>query len=215
MQEAWQRFVPVMWLMALLVGANLGAAIYVLVTEHESLWVDVAIVSFDTAVILLFVLREWGPVMQALQVRVVSQRQWLLAGFTFLLVAGFAEIYFVLVEPIFGMAAMLDSFREQEWPKLAAVGLICVWPAIFEELAFRGFLQSRLIPLLGQRDALLVQAALFSFLHMSPAVFISHFVIGLGFGIIRMRTGSLIPSMLAHGSWNGYVLLQEGLLDPW
>jgi len=30
-----------------------------------------------------------------------------------------------------------------------------------------------------------------------------------------MRTGRWIPGVLAHGSWDGYVLLQEGLLNPW
>lgn len=215
MQEAWRRFVPVGWLIAMLVGASLAGAIYVLVTEDDSPWVDVAITAFDAVVIMLFVWREWRPIAEALQVRQISSRQWLGAGLVLLCLGGFVELYFYAAHWLFEVAPALDGFREHGWSKWSAVLLVCVCPAVFEELAFRGFLLARLVPLMGQRDALLVQATLFSLVHLSPTIFISHFVMGLGLGVMRLRTASLIPGMLAHGAWNGYVLLQEGLLAPW
>lgn len=50
---------------------------------------------------------------------------------------------------------------------------------------------------------------------MSPAVLPSHFLMGLALGWLRLRTASLVPSMLVHAAWNLTVLLQEGLLAGW
>ena len=80
---------------------------------------------------------------------------------------------------------------------------------MFEELAFRGVIQSRLERVMNRRDALIVQAAMFSALHMMPLVFVSHFVMGVGFGWLRNRTGSLWPGVLLHMAWNAWVLTEE------
>ena len=67
-------------------------------------------------------------------------------------------------------------------------------PALFEELAFRGVIQSGLTSVVRSREAWLIQAALFSVLHLSPVVFPSHFVMGLTFGYLRLKSRSLYPS---------------------
>ena len=59
------------------------------------------------------------------------------------------------------------------------------------------------------RDAWLIQAALFSVLHPSPIVFPSHFVMGLVFGYLRLRSRSLYPGMVLHTTWNALVLFAE------
>ena len=82
-------------------------------------------------------------------------------------------------------------------------------PAIFEELAFRGYILAQLDRWLRPGEALFVQAALFSVLHVSVAVFLSHFIMGLGLGLLRRRTHSLYPGMLAHGCWNAWVVTAE------
>ena len=53
------------------------------------------------------------------------------------------------------------------------------------------------------------QAALFSVLHSSAVIFSSHFAMGLVFGWLRMRTGSLIASMILHAAWNAANILLE------
>ena len=95
------------------------------------------------------------------------------------------------------------------WPAWTGFVLVSVMPAIFEELAFRGVIQSSLERVFNARDAWLIQAALFSLLHLSPLVFPSHFAMGLAFGWIRMRSRSLYPAMLLHGAWNALVVFQE------
>lgn len=87
--------------------------------------------------------------------------------------------------------------------------LVSIMPAIFEELAFRGVIQSSLEKIFNARDALIIQAALFSVLHLLPMNFPSHFLMGLCFGYARLRSRSLYPGMLMHASWNAYILLHD------
>jgi membrane protease YdiL (CAAX protease family) len=87
--------------------------------------------------------------------------------------------------------------------------MISLVPGVVEEVAFRGVLQTRLSKILTQKEALLLQAALFSVLHLSPAIFVSHFVMGLLLGWVRMKTGHIYYGMLLHMAWNALVLLQE------
>jgi len=108
--------------------------------------------------------------------------------------------------------AYLDSYHEAKWPLWSAFVLVSVCPAFFEEIAFRGVIQSRLQTVMNARDAIIVQAAMFSVLHMAPLIFVSHFIMGLGFGILRHKTGSLWPAILAHMVWNAGVLMEELVL---
>ena len=103
----------------------------------------------------------------------------------------------------------LKDFREHNWPIWSAFFLICLCPGVFEEIAFRGFIMSSLEKVGSRREALVIQAAMFSILHMLPAIFISHFIMGLLLGVIRQRSRSLYPGMLFHAAWNTIVLLEE------
>jgi len=98
-------------------------------------------------------------------------------------------------------------FLDHGWSPWAALLVLSLLPAVFEELAFRGYLMQRLAPVLGRSEALLVQAALFGVVHMLPLMFVSHFVMGTIFGVLRQRSNSLYPGMLLHAAWNAYVVL--------
>ena len=103
----------------------------------------------------------------------------------------------------------LADYKKHNWPIWSAFILICLLPGIFEEFAFRGYIMSRLQKVGNDREALIIQAAMFSILHMHPAIFISHFVIGLILGAVRLRSGSLYPGMLIHAAWNAIVIIGE------
>jgi uncharacterized protein len=92
------------------------------------------------------------------------------------------------------------------WVIFAAVS---VAPAIWEELAFRGVIQKRLGDILTRREAWIVQAALFSVLHLSPVIFLTHFGMGLMFGWLRDRYASIYPGMCLHAAWNALVVLGD------
>jgi hypothetical protein len=97
---------------------------------------------------------------------------------------------------------LLEGFGVGGPPRWLGVALVCVVAPLSEELAFRGYVLARLSRVLKPRDALVLQAALFSALHLAPLSLPSHFVLGLVFGHVRARTGSLLPSVLLHVAWN-------------
>lgn len=107
------------------------------------------------------------------------------------------------------MAEMTKDFTEARWPLWGILGMISVLPGVFEEIAFRGIIQTKLSRILSVREALVIQAALFSILHLSPIIFVSHFVMGLLLGWARLRLGHVYLGMVLHMSWNAYCVFQE------
>jgi uncharacterized protein len=101
------------------------------------------------------------------------------------------------------------TFQEEGWPLWSAFLLIAATPGVVEELAFRGLIYEGLCRVMARREALLVQAMAFSVLHLSPWIFMSHFLMGLSLGLLRDSTKSLYPGMLAHACWNAWIIAQE------
>jgi membrane protease YdiL (CAAX protease family) len=120
------------------------------------------------------------------------------------------ELYFFLLSS-FGIPTYRSwpSFEDDGWSVWSAFVLVAVMPGIFEELAFRGLIYQGLCRVMTRRDALLVQAMAFSVLHLSPWIFLSHFLMGLSLGLLRDATKSLYPGMLAHACWNAWIIADE------
>jgi membrane protease YdiL (CAAX protease family) len=131
-----------------------------------------------------------------------------LIGFGFLV--AFGTLYFPAIRWLgFSILPMTPLYLDAGWPRWAPYLLVAVCPALFEELTFRGYVMARLDLILTPRETLLVQAALFSLLHLGVAIFPSHFVIGLVLGALRRRTRSLYPGMAVHLTWNAAVVWAE------
>ena len=127
-----------------------------------------------------------------------------------ILIYAFMRLYFK-VAALIGVEKLsyLSDYTQHGWPIWSAFIIACIIPGVFEELAFRGFIMSRLEKVGSVREALIIQAAMFSVLHMFPAIFISHFIIGIILGAVRLRSGSLYPGMLIHAVWNGIAIAGE------
>lgn len=98
-----------------------------------------------------------------------------------------------------------DALRAASGPSLAgALVLAVVVQPVVEELLFRGYLQRFLAarPDIGPVRALILSAAVFALFHES-AVVLPIFAIGLLFGWVYWRTGSLHASILLHVLHNG------------
>jgi membrane protease YdiL (CAAX protease family) len=131
-----------------------------------------------------------------------------LAGFGILV--AFGALYFPAFRWMgFPFLRMTDQYLQSGWPRWTPYLLVAVAPALLEELTFRGYVMARLDRLLTARETLLVQAALFSVLHLGIEIFPSHFGIGLVLGMIRRRTRSLYPGMAVHLSWNAAIVWAE------
>src|SRR6185369_16738825 len=78
-----------------------------------------------------------------------------------LLFVSAASAYFWLIERLgVPIGSTSNEYLRAGWPLWAMFLLVSVMPAIFEELAFRGVIQSSLERILNSRDAWLIQAAL-------------------------------------------------------
>lgn len=103
----------------------------------------------------------------------------------------------------------LREFREVLGWSWAFIG-IAVFPAIFEELAFRGLVQGRIAALRGRTASIYTTGALFALAHGVGFGFPFH--VGGGFYLcwLRARCDSLYPGMLMHLLYNGGVLAIYG-----
>jgi len=84
--------------------------------------------------------------------------------------------------------------------------LVAVLPAVIEEIAFRGLIQHWLAKALSIPVAIVIASGLFAMMHMAPASFPVHFLLGMHFGWTRHKTGSLYPAMLMHFTHNFIVI---------
>ncbi len=80
---------------------------------------------------------------------------------------------------------------------------LSVLAPVCEESLFRGFFYTFLRSRMSMLMAILVSASLFSLLHMDPGAMLPLFCLGAIFAFVFERTKSILPSIIAHGLWNG------------
>lgn len=90
------------------------------------------------------------------------------------------------------------------------IAVISLLPAFCEEVAFRGGLQSALMGRRSPARAVALSALVFAVFHLDPVRFPGVLLLGIAFGWLAWRTGSIWPSMVAHAVNNGTAVL--GLL---
>ena len=100
-------------------------------------------------------------------------------------------------------------FQDTASPKLFAIIFICVQPAIFEEVAFRGFLFNNIGAITSPQTAVYVTSILFGVLHLSFISLIWLVPIGLVFALLRKRYGTLWYGMIGHFCYNFTVISIE------
>jgi|YelNatPaOPRAMG01_1025707.scaffolds.fasta_scaffold07815_5 membrane protease YdiL (CAAX protease family) len=82
---------------------------------------------------------------------------------------------------------------------------IAFFTGFVEELIFRGILQGGAVKALGEKAGLLGVASVFAVLHMGwlsmlDMVFV--FIVGLLFGFVVLKTGSIVGASISHGLTN-------------
>lgn len=98
---------------------------------------------------------------------------------------------------------LLEQFMQATPLRLTALAcLVVVVGPIFEELLFRGWLLGSLRKFWGDSKALVVSSTLFALIHGDPWATPALFVLGMVFGWVYLKTGSLFGSILLHGMWN-------------
>ncbi len=75
---------------------------------------------------------------------------------------------------------------------------VCLAAPFCEEFFFRGLMQRGAEKQLGARKAVIVTAVVFSAFHLDPIGFLARFELGLVFGFLMLRSGSIWPGVFAH-----------------
>ncbi len=88
------------------------------------------------------------------------------------------------------------------------VAIVIVAPFI-EELLFRGYLYDRIRKRYASWVAILVTGGLFSMAHFTPVTLLPIFILGIFMGMLRERSGSVVPSLVFHSANNllAFILL--------
>ena len=103
---------------------------------------------------------------------------------------------------------MLSNLKS--WPEfITALAIMAFFPALFEEMFFRGALQQLFVrwwkaPLV----AIIVTSLLFSFIHGSIYLFLSRAVLGFVLGLMYFKTKNIWINVIAHFLNNAIALAQ-------
>ncbi len=73
-----------------------------------------------------------------------------------------------------------------------------------EELLFRGFILGMLLKRYSDTQSIVISSLIFAIAH-EPIAMVLAFGGGLLYGWVRVRTGSILPGMIAHAIWNGFI----------
>ena len=160
---------------------------------------------FGVGFIILFTgVRKGVSIAEYLGLKRVTVKQILaVLGITvvFMFLADFAGIF---ADSSASNEFMLNIYNTSVWPVLLWVSLIIFAP-IFEEAFFRGFLlegfrQSRLGPI----GAVGLTALAWASLHIQYGIYeiVVIFLMGILFGIVRIKTGSLWSTIIMHAFTN-------------
>jgi uncharacterized protein len=82
---------------------------------------------------------------------------------------------------------------------------IAVVPGIVEELLFRGYVQRRLLERWRPAVAIGITSVLFALVHVMPHSIVAVLPLGIWFGVVAWKSGSVYPGMLCHAFVNGGV----------
>lgn len=206
--ERWDDLRIVAWLFGLLLLTSLVTGLgYSIAPEVDfALWTTV----IDAIVITSFAVyyrKEILPLLHPTTFNGHATRMLAIAAAAQIVFLGSA--FYLLEKAGVPFERIADEMQLHDYTLWQLLALYSLAPAVFEEIAFRGVIYDRLSRVLGQREGWLVQAAFFSVLHLSPVIFVTHFAMGLIFGWLRTRTGSLLPGMVLHAAWNAAVILLE------
>jgi len=127
---------------------------------------------------------------------------------------GLLEVQSVVWPP---SEAFLETFRQlhkalrprDAMDAALSVAAIAAFPAACEEILFRGVVLPSLARPLGAIGAVLASALMFGLIHLDVAGDVPAFtripfaiLVGVGLGLLRVRTGSLVPPILGHAVLN-------------
>lgn len=131
---------------------------------------------------------------------------------------GLLELQYAVWPPAAGYLDLFRRLHEQLRPRgpldaLASLLAIAVAPAVCEEVQTRGICLPSFQRVLGSAGAIVASAIVFGLMHLDLYRLPFAFAVGIALGMLRVRTGLLLPSMLAHATLNTLTFAAAPFLD--
>ncbi|TMD17609.1 MAG: CPBP family intramembrane metalloprotease [Chloroflexi bacterium] len=200
-QRALARVIPIR---LLLIAQQAGAQVQpgTPLTLADLLAQDIPLLLLSFVGVGIFVRRSPREAIERLGLVPPRQNRWWLVAvlgiFAFLAVAyGIERVADILSPSSQQQVTNATNVLFSHFNNPLGVILLGLMPAVVEETLFRG----ALVPRLG----VLVTAVLFAALHTQYAVTFATldvFVLGIGLGLLRVRSGSTLPCMVTHAGYN-------------
>ncbi len=102
-----------------------------------------------------------------------------------------------------------DQFIDSPAPLFFSILCIGFFPAVFEELAFRGIVFNHLTKISGVKTSILISSILFTILHLSFISALWIFPLALVMGYLRVRYRTLLYGIILHFIYNTSIVLIE------
>ena len=174
-----------------------------------------AISILDSVIVMIWCLASWREIVPLVRCAPTGRNftgAILLGALTF----AFAHVSVGLLSELFGFEAFYffsESFgADYGWG--VVILIICIQPAVIEELAFRGIILGGLRTAMDDRDAVIVSSMMFMILHVQVFSILHLLLMGICAGYLRLKTRSIWPCIALHFTHNSLVLLFEYLQFP-
>ncbi|MCU0724173.1 MAG: CPBP family intramembrane metalloprotease [Planctomycetes bacterium] len=205
-----ETFALALWL-AVVLGVMLGHA---LLTEAEFTAVSVLLSSaLFAGATVVFVLLQTSTVFPTLRQPSRAGPWFTFAAAGVPVSVGVVALYFRALRGSGELPLsdpLQDLLRDPASSLPILVLAVGVMPGFFEELGFRGWMQSTWREIVSPRRAIVLTACVFTVVHFSILSIAWLLPMGLWLGWLRERSGSLWPGVLAHAGHNiGMVLLMR------
>lgn len=105
-----------------------------------------------------------------------------------------------------------NQFKDSPAPLLFSIISIGIFPAVFEEIAFRGIFFNQSLKIMGLKPTIFITSILFTILHISLVSVLWIFPFGLFLGYLRAKHRTLIYGMIFHFAYNTSIILIQIVL---
>ena len=100
---------------------------------------------------------------------------------------------------------VITMFEDASDTSLALLAFsVAILTPFAEVLLFRGFILGMLLKRYSDTQSIVISSLIFAIAH-EPIAMVLAFGGGLLYGWLRVRTGSILPGMIAHAIWNGFI----------
>jgi hypothetical protein len=194
----WKAIKYILVYIAFSLIAVIAVMIPAVALNADSQFITLIAITVTDILICCYVIRKG-------EVRLVKET-FTIRPWTILLPCLLALLFFMLPESWFVEAFDMPNLIEEDLSEMGStlLGLITIGiiGPVSEEFLFRGAILNSLLkwkPAEGKPWlAVLLSAVLFSVIHLNPAQMPAAFMMGLFFGWICYRTGSLLPGIVIH-----------------